>query len=86
MARGILTLLAKPPKAGGSTLAVALAEAVAREANAFLGRAISGGPVVYVSEEPAATLAHELLAIDTIGVLTRDAARPRPYGVVVRGG
>jgi hypothetical protein len=78
LAPGILTLLAKPPKAGGSTLAVALAEAVAREADSFLGRAINGGPVVYVSEEPAATLAHKLPAIDTIRVLTRDAARPKP--------
>jgi hypothetical protein len=78
LARGILTLLAKPPKAGGSTLAVAVAVALASQAHSFLGRSISGGPVVYVSEEPAATLAHKLSAIEGIRVLTRDAAWPKP--------
>lgn len=74
----ILTLLAKPPKAGGSTFTCALAAAVASEAGSFLGRAINGGPVVYVSEEPAGTLAHKLPSIEGIRVLTRDAAHPKP--------
>jgi hypothetical protein len=78
LAPGILTLLAKPPKAGGSTLALALATAVASEASSFLGRAIEGGPVVYVSEEPAGTLAHKLPSSEDIRVLTRDAAWPKP--------
>lgn len=78
LAPGALTLLAGKPKAGKSTLAVAASEAVAREASTFLGRPVVGGPVVYVSEEPAGTLAHKLPAIDAIRVLTRDAAWPKP--------
>lgn len=73
-----LTLLAAKPKAGKSTLAVAVSEAVASDAGSFLGRAIVGGPVVYVSEETAATLAHKLPAIDGIRILTRDACWPKP--------
>ena len=73
-----LTLLAAKPKAGKSTLAVAVSEAVARGAGSFLGRDILGGPVVYVSEETAATLAHKLPEIDGIRILTRDACWPKP--------
>jgi hypothetical protein len=73
-----LTLLAAKPKAGKSTLAVAASEAVATDAGSFLGRAILGGPVVYVSEETAATLAHKLPEIDGIRILTRDACWPKP--------
>lgn len=78
LAPGALTLLAGKPKAGKSTLAVAMSEAIAREAGSFLGRAIDGAPVVYVSEETAGTLAHKLPAIDSIRVLTRDAVWPKP--------
>jgi hypothetical protein len=78
LAPSTLTLLAAKPKAGKSTLAVAVSEALANEASSFLGRAVLGGPVVYVSEETAATLAHKLPQIDGIRVLTRDACWPKP--------
>ncbi len=78
LAPGALTLLAAKPKAGKSTLAVAVSEAVASDAGSFLGRAVLGGPVIYVSEETAATLAHKLPAIDGIRILTRDACWPKP--------
>src|SRR5947209_20577071 len=60
LAPGALTLLAAKPKAGKSTLAVAVSEAMATHAGSFLGRRIAGAPVVYVSEESAGTLAHKL--------------------------
>lgn len=78
LAPGTLTLLAAKPKAGKSTLAVAISEAMASGAGSFLGRQIIAGPVVYVSEESAGTLAHKLPAIGAIRVLTRDAAWPKP--------
>lgn len=73
-----LTLLAAKPKAGKSTLAIAITEAVASEADSFLDRSVTGAPVVYVSEETADTLAHKLPAIESIRVLTRDAMWPKP--------
>jgi hypothetical protein len=78
LAPGALTLLAAKPKAGKSTLAVAISEAAAAGARSFLGRPIGEGPVVYCSEETPATLAHNLPAIDGIRVLTRDAMWPKP--------
>src|SRR5271165_4850912 len=78
LARYALTLLAAKPKAGKSTLAVGVSEAMATGAGSFLGRQIANGPVVYVSEESAGTLAHKLPAIDAIRVLTRDAVWPKP--------
>lgn len=78
VAPGALTLLAGKPKAGKSTLAFALAVAVASCAPSFLGRGIAGGPVVYVSEEATGTLAHKLEPIPDVRVLTRDAAWPKP--------
>jgi hypothetical protein len=78
LAPGAVTILAGKPKAGKSTLALAVAEAVATGAAAFLGRSIKGGPVVYISEESAATLAHKLPATAEIRVLSRDAAWPKP--------
>jgi hypothetical protein len=73
-----VTLLAARPKIGKSTLALAVAEAVAADAPAFLGRAINGGPVVFVAEEFAATLAHKTPATRAVRVLTGDAAWPKP--------
>jgi AAA domain len=78
LAPGAVTMLAGKPKSGKSTLACAVIEAVATEGGTFLGRAISAGPVVYVAEEAAGTLAHKLPATDRVRVLTRDAAWPRP--------
>jgi hypothetical protein len=85
-APGAVTLLAKKPKAGGSTLALAMAEAVAADAPTFLGRRIKGGPVVYVSEEAIGTLAHKLAATNRIRVLSRERAWPKPtWGELIRG-
>ncbi|HEY4429234.1 MAG TPA: AAA family ATPase [Solirubrobacteraceae bacterium] len=78
LAPGSLTLLAAKPKAGKSTLGFAVSEAVAAGAGAFLGRTVRQGPVVYVSEESSATLAHKLPRLETLRVLTREAAWPKP--------
>jgi AAA domain len=72
-----LTILAGKPKAGKSTLALATANAIASTAASFLGHSIDGGPVVYVSEEGAGTLAHKAGTGD-IRFATRDTAWPRP--------
>lgn len=77
LAAGALTLLAGKPKAGKSTLALALALAVADGASAFLEHAIEVAPVVYVSEEGAATLAHKV-AGERLRIATRETAWPRP--------
>ena len=85
LASGGLTLLAGKPKVGKSTLALATAHAFEGRASAFLGRAIEGGAVVYVSEEGAATLAQKLSAGE-MRVLTRDLAWPKPdWPALVRG-
>jgi hypothetical protein len=78
LAHGGITLVAGKPKAGKSTLVLALVEALAAGATSFLGRAITPGAVVYVSEEGAGTLVNKLPASHTIRVLTREAAWPRP--------
>lgn len=78
LAAGALTLLAGKPKVGKSTLAVAIAGAIAASAPSFLGRELRGAPVVYVSEEGPGSLAHKMPASNAIRVLTRDAAWPPP--------
>jgi len=78
IAAGAVTVLAKKPKAGGSTLLLGMLAAIASGADTFLGQPVSGGPVVYVSEESASTLAHKLPGTGRIRVMTRDAAWPRP--------
>lgn len=77
-ARGAVTLQAGKPKSGKSTIACALTDAVSAGAGAFLGRRVTEGAVVYVSEEGAGTLVHKLPASDRVRVLTRDAAWPKP--------
>lgn len=77
LAAGALTLLGGKPKAGKSTLALAIAHHVAGGARDFLAHAINGGPVVYVSEEGAATLAHKITG-DRLRIARRDTAYPRP--------
>ena len=48
-------------------------------ADAFLGRKVRGGPVVYVSEENSSTLRHKLPDDDApLRVLPREAAWPKP--------
>jgi hypothetical protein len=78
IARGLVTMLAGKPKAGKSTLACAIAEAVDAEVEAFLGREVAGGRVVYVSEEGPATLAAKLPASTGSLALSRDDAWPKP--------
>jgi hypothetical protein len=78
VARGAITLLAGKPKAGKSTLLCALVEALAEGAGEFLGRAVTNGPVIYVSEEGAGTLIAKLPATENVRVLSRDAVWPRP--------
>jgi hypothetical protein len=77
LARGAVTLLAGRPKVGKSTLACALAEAVASDAETFLTRPVVAAPVVYVIEEGADT-AIEKLGDDRIRVLVREDAWPKP--------
>ena len=77
IARGAVTVLAGKPKAGKSTLGLALANAVADGRTSFLGHDIDPGPVVYTSEEGAATLAHKLGTGD-LRLVTRETAWPKP--------
>jgi len=79
LATGSVTLLAGKPKAGKSTLAIAVSAAMATGATSFLGRDMRPGAVVYVSEEGAPTLMHKLPAGDAgMHLLTRDGAWPKP--------
>jgi hypothetical protein len=55
-----------------------LTKAFVSGADSFLGRPIEPGPVVYVSEEGAGTLAHKLPISDRVRVLTRENAWPKP--------
>lgn len=73
-----ITLLGGKPKAGKSRLSLDLAAAIAANAPSFLGKQIDGTPVVYVSEEGAATLAHKLPNSERVRVLTRENAWPKP--------
>jgi proteasome lid subunit RPN8/RPN11 len=77
IARGAVTMVAGKPKAGKSTWAWAVADAVSAKAAKFLGRSVMGGPVVYVSEEGPGTLRDKLPG-GPVRVLTRDAAWPKP--------
>jgi hypothetical protein len=77
IARGAVTLFAGKPKVGKTTLKMGVCGAIGTNAPSFLGRAISGGPVLYVSEEGAPTLVHKLPEGD-FRILTRDLAWPRP--------
>ncbi len=80
LAAGALTVLGGKPKAGKSTLALAISRTISTAsvtgAREFLGHAVDGGPVVYVSEEGASTLAHKLDG--DLRVVTRETAWPRP--------
>jgi hypothetical protein len=78
IARHSITLLAGKPKAGKSTFACAIAEAVDAEAETFVGRHLDGGAVVYVSEEGSGTLAPKLGQSVRSRALTRDNAWPKP--------
>lgn len=78
LARNAVTLLAGKPKAGKSTLALAVAEAIVSRAPSFLGRAVTGGPVVYVSEEGAATLRSKVGDSEQLVLLDRERAWPPP--------
>lgn len=75
MARGTVTLLAGSPKAGKSTLAVALVEALAAGAESFLGHRLHPGPVLVVSEEAGLTLRDKLTDRENVHVLPRDPHR-----------
>lgn len=77
LAAGAVTVLAGRPKSGKSTLALAVAHALAARAPAFLGHAIDGCRVVYVSEEGASTLAHKVPDAE-LRIATRETAWPRP--------
>jgi hypothetical protein len=77
LAKGAVTVMAGKPKCGKSTLAIAGARAVESSASDFLGHAVTGGPVVYVSEEGAATLAHKVGG-ERLRIATRETAWPRP--------
>lgn len=86
LAGGGVTLLVGKPKAGKSTLAIAVATAMATGAVAFLDRAVTPGAVVYVSEEGGATLVHKLPDDDAeLHLLTRDSAWPKPDWVALIG-
>lgn len=77
LARGVVSIIAGKPKVGKSTLVFAATDAIASGVDEFLGRKVNGGPVVYVSEEGASTLAHKLPR-GNVRVLSRDNAWPKP--------
>lgn len=78
LARRTVTLLAGKPKAGKSTLAMALARAIAGGVE-FLGRPTTRTGVVYVTEEAGSTLLHKLPTDEpNLHLLTRDNAWPKP--------
>lgn len=77
LAVGAVTLLAGKPKSGKSTIGFAIAQAIDADDGEFLGHPISGGPVVYVSEEGASTLVHKV-AGNGLRIATRETAWPRP--------
>ncbi len=83
LAAGAITLLAGPPKrAGGkSTLAFALVRAILEHRETFLGRFLAGGPVVYLSEEPADLLRPKVRALRglVLRLVWRETTpRPKP--------
>jgi hypothetical protein len=80
LARGLKTTAAGLPKAGKSTLAAALIEAIAGDLETFLGREVIGGPVLLLSEEGDGTLAPKLRGMPErrVRVLNRDAIFPKP--------
>ena len=79
LAPGALTLLSAPPKRGKSTLMAGLVGALSGGATSFLGRAVTGGPVLWVSEESAKSLRPKLAGRRRHGlwVVDRRAAFPR---------
>lgn len=78
VAHGCVTLEVSKPKVGKSTKAGGIAKASSRGAGSFAGRALRSGPVVWISEEAAPTLAHKLPDTDQLRILTRENAWPRP--------
>jgi hypothetical protein len=78
IATGSLVIPGGKPKAGKSTLIMALSEAIVLGAGSFLGRAVKHGKVVYVSEEAAITLRHKLPRTNDLVMLTREGAWPKP--------
>jgi len=84
LAPGAITLLAGKPKAGKSTLAWAIAEAVSAGSSSFLGRGLRGWPVVYVSEKGVGTLRHKLPDSPSIWVMTRETW-PKPSWAALVG-
>jgi RecA-family ATPase len=87
LARGAVTLLSAPPKRGKSTLVWGLVEALRAGRTEFLGRALTPGPVVVLSEEgrdvlaatrPIRRLGRGLLLADRSGLYPR-----RPWAEVV---
>jgi hypothetical protein len=77
-AKGAVTLFAKKPKAGGSTLTYGLVSATANRESEFLGRTLHGGPVVYASEEGQATLGSTFPRLSDVHLATRESAWPKP--------
>ena len=85
LARGAVTMLTGPPKRGKSTLVWALVNAVRRGADRFLGREITGGHVVYVSEEGRDSLAEKVNPGPGLAILDRAGSFPRrPWPEIVR--
>jgi hypothetical protein len=80
LAAGTKAVLAGLPKAGKTTVEVALIEAIASDAPTFLGRRVGGGLVVLLSEEGDATLGPKMsgLPAGRVRVLNRDAGWPKP--------
>ena len=79
VARRAVTLAAGKPKAGKSTLISALVDALDAGAATFLGRPITPGPVVYISEEGALTFRAKFARdSERVSVVVRENAWPRP--------
>lgn len=78
LARGAVTLFAKKPKAGGSTLMYQLVEAIVSRKETFLDRKLCGGPVVFASEEGQTTLGATFPRHADVHLATRETAWPKP--------
>ena len=85
LARGAVTMLTGPPKRGKSTLVWALVNAVRGGADRFLGREITGGQIIYISEEGRDSLADKVDPGPGLAILDRAGSFPRrPWPEIVR--
>jgi hypothetical protein len=78
VARGAASVLAGKVKVGKSTLAKALAVAVASGEGSFLGVPTAAGRVLYATEESQGTFLDGVPPLDDLWIASRERAFPRP--------